>query len=185
LTTPRGFADTLAEASPAIERGRIIIRALEQRDRQPILEIVRETEMFTDGEIDIALELVDIVLKQPHQRDYSIFVCENEQGVVGYYCIGPTPATEGTFDLYWIVVAPSVQGRGIGGLLDRHIEKTIRSLGGRLLIAETSSQPGYESTRQFYLRRGYSELSRIKDYYHAGDDLVVFGKYILPSQQEE
>jgi hypothetical protein len=51
-------------------------------------------------------------------------------------------------------------------------------MGGRLILAETSSQMKYESTRQFYLRQGYRELSRIKDYYRLGDDLIVFGKYI-------
>jgi ribosomal protein S18 acetylase RimI-like enzyme len=98
--------------------------------------------------------------------------------VAGYYCIGPTPATDGTFDLYWIAVKPSVQGRGVGGGLTAHAERLIRGRGGRLVIAETSSQPKYERTRTFYASQGYTQLSRIRDYYRAGDDLVVFGKYL-------
>ena len=71
-----------------------------------------------------------------------------------------------------------MQGRGIGGLLNAHAENLIKNRGGRLVIAETSSQPRYEKTRRFYATHGYSELSRIRDYYKVGDDLAVFGKYL-------
>ena len=165
------------------ETGRGLIRPLQPQDRSSILELLEQTNMFTEPEVAIALELVDVVLAKPEQTDYIIYVYEAEKVVVGYYCIGPTPATDGTFDLYWIVVAPAGQGRGIGGTLDRHAEILVRSMGGRLIIAETSSQPKYEMTRKFYLRRGYTELSRIRDYYCVGDDLIVYGKYIHREQE--
>jgi GNAT superfamily N-acetyltransferase len=98
--------------------------------------------------------------------------------VVGYYCVGPTPATEGTFDLYWIAVDAAAHGRGFGGALDAHAAELIRSMGGRLIIAETSSQPRYEKTRQFYLHHGYQEVARIAGYYRPDDDLVVYGKHL-------
>ena len=49
-----------------------------------------------------------------------IRVCREGDAVLGYYCIGPTPATEGTFDLYWIAVEPSLHGRGVGSALNAH-----------------------------------------------------------------
>ena len=154
-----------------------LIRPVRPSDRDPIRRLIVETKMFTDEEVGIALELVDIVLASPEQQDYVIYVCESDI-VVGYYCIGPTPATVGTFDLYWIAVDPSVQGRGIGAALIAHAEQVIRERGGRLIVAETSSQPKYEATRRFYLKRGYLQLARIKDYYRGGDDLIIYGKYI-------
>jgi len=147
-------------------------------DREPIRRLLCETQVFSDEEIGIALELIDIVLDKPGQKDYTIRVHEEGGEVVGYYCVGPTPATESTFDLYWIATKPSSQGKGVGTLLDAHATELIRSQGGRLVIAETSSQPKYGKTRQFYLARGYSELARILDYYRRGDDLVVYGKYL-------
>jgi GNAT superfamily N-acetyltransferase len=137
-----------------------------------------ETDAFTPEEIGIALELVDIVLEKPEQRDYMIHTYDDGTNVLGYYCIGPTPATQGTFDLYWIAVGPSEHGKGIGGALSAHADELVKSHGGRLIIAETSSQPKYKKTREFYLSHGYSELSRIREYYRVGDDLVVFGKYL-------
>jgi ribosomal protein S18 acetylase RimI-like enzyme len=134
--------------------------------------------MFTEEEIQIAFELIDIVLHKPDQQDYLINVFDDGETVLGYYCIGPTPATEGTYDLYWIAVRPSAQGRGVGGTLTRHAENLVRSRQGTLMVAETSSQPRYEPTRKFYASHGYDQLARIRDYYRVGDDLVIFGKYL-------
>jgi len=155
------------------------IRPLRLDDRESLLQILRETQVFTSDEISIALELIDIVGKDSDQRDYVIYVYEDAGSVLGYYCIGPTPGTIGTFDLYWIAVRPSMHGKGIGGCLNDHAEALIRSMEGRLIVAETSSQPRYEKTRKFYTTHGYTELSRIGDYYRVGDDLVVFGKYLM------
>ena len=137
-----------------------------------------ETKVFTGEEIEIALELIDAALDRPGQKDYLIYTHEDSGDVLGYYCVGPTPATEATFDLYWIATKPSEHGKGVGTSLDEHATRLIRSKGGRLIVAETSSRPEYGKTRKFYLSRGYAELARIRDYYRSGDDLVVYGKYL-------
>ncbi len=153
------------------------VRPLRRADRGPLRGLLVATGMFTEAEVEIALELIDIVLDSRDQKNYIINVAEDGEKVLGSYCIGPTPATQGTFDLYWIAVSPGQQGKGVGGALNSHAEGLVRSLGGRLLIAETSSQPRYEKTRTFYLHHGYSEVARIPGYYRPDDDLVVYGKY--------
>ena len=157
-----------------------MIRPLRREDRAPLESLVRATGVFTEDEVGIALELIDVVLERSGQGDYIIRVSEEGGTVAGYYCVGPTPATESTFDLYWIAVDPARHGTGIGAALDSHALDLIREMGGRLVIAETSSRPAYDGTRAFYLRRGYAELARITDYYRTGDDLVVYGKYLTP-----
>jgi ribosomal protein S18 acetylase RimI-like enzyme len=90
--------------------------------------------------------------------------------------IGPTPATTGTWDLYWIAAHPELQGTGVAQALDAFAGEYVRARGGYLLIAETSGQPGYARARAFYQKQGYAELARIPDYYKPADDLVVFGR---------
>ncbi len=153
------------------------IRPLHPSDVQSLRRLLIDTNVFTPEEIGIALELMHAVLEQPEQKDYLIRVYDDGE-VLGYYCVGPTPATEATFDLYWIATKPSVHGRGIGRALTTHAEGLVRSLGGRLILVETSSTPQYEKTRRFYLKAGYEELARIRDYYRPGDALVVYGKYL-------
>jgi len=154
-------------------------------DDVPVLEsILRRTGVFSGDEITVALELMEVFLNIPGQRDYDIYSSVDEHGTPqGYVCIGPTPMTAGTYDLYWIAVDPDLHGRGIGKQLQRFTEELVASQGGRLIIAETSSRPDYENTRRFYLTLGYAEVARITDYYKIGDDLVVYGKYV--SQYKE
>jgi len=155
-----------------------MVRPMTDGDRERVFDIIRSTGMFTPDEIQVANELVDITLDQPGQRDYAVVVVEDENGqVVGYLTYGPTPLTDGTYDLYWMAVSPEAQGRGLGKELVRWLEKQVAEAGGRLILIETSSQPKYEKTRQFYLGLGYEEASRIPDFYRAGDSRITYVKY--------
>lgn len=156
------------------------IRPLRPSDRQPLRDLLVRTKMFSAEEVGIALELIDTVLQVPGQKDYLIYVLELDGRAAGYYCVGPTPATAGTFDMYWIAVDPAVQGSGAGTRLNAHAEELIAGHGGRLIVVETSSRAQYEPTRRFYLRRGYAETARIPGYYRPDDDLVVYCKYLTP-----
>jgi ribosomal protein S18 acetylase RimI-like enzyme len=156
------------------------IRRLEERDREQVLEAVRATKNFNTDEVAIADELIEIVLSQPDQKDYFAFVCEDQSGaaVSGFLLLGPTPATTGTYDMYWIVVHPAYQGQGVAQALDNYAVSFVNERKGYWLIAETSSQTSYERPRAFYVKQGYSVLARIPDYYKPGDDLIVFGKRV-------
>ena len=155
-----------------------MVRPMTDGDRERVFDIIRSTGMFTPDEIQVANELVDITLDQPGQRDYAVVVVEDENGqVVGYLTYGPTPLTDGTYDLYWMAVSPEAQGRGLGKELVRWLEKQVAEAGGRLILIETSSQPKYEKTRKFYLGLGYEETSRIPDFYRAGDSRITYVKY--------
>jgi GNAT superfamily N-acetyltransferase len=143
----------------------LTIRPLDPKDRMPLLTILRKTGAFTSQEIDVALELIDIVLKDPHQRDYQIHcLVDDRDQPIGYICYGPVPMTQGTFDLYWIAVDPRFQKQGLGEKLVSVMEEKVKGGGGRMILADTSSIPSYEGTHRFYRRRGFQEVARILDY---------------------
>lgn len=96
--------------------------------------------------------------------------------MLGYACFGLHPLTQGTYDLYWIVVDPIAQGRGIGHALLARVEAEVQARGGRLLLVETSSTPAYTSARRFYESSGYRCEATIHDFYAPGDNLVIFSK---------
>ncbi len=154
------------------------IRPLMKSDRDAVVSIVRRTDVFSEGEVDVAAELLDAVLNEPAQKDYIIYVSSMDERVTGYFCVGQTPLTDGTYDLYWIAVDPDHQGRKIGRRLLEAAEELVRSSGGRLIVAETSSTEKYRATRLFYEHTGYREVARIRDYYRSGDDLMIYGKYL-------
>lgn len=155
------------------------VRPTERSDYDPIRSLVIATEVFNQDEIDIAIELLDIYLNDPDQQDYEMYTAvDDEKRVMGYICIGPTPATAATYDLYWVAVTPDVQAKGIGTLLLNHVEQELKKRNGRLLVAETSSTSKYQKTRAFYERKGFQMLAHIKEYYKPDDDLIIYGKYL-------
>lgn len=155
-----------------------MVRLMKKSDKAAVMDILRRSGMFTPEEIAVAEEQIDIAFDQPEQKDYNEMVIEDAQGrTSGWISWGPTPMTEGTYDLYWIAVDPDKQGQGLGKELVRWLEDHVRNARGRLILIETASQAGYESTRQFYLQQNYQEAARIADYYKPGDDRIIYAKY--------
>ena len=155
------------------------IRSIGPRDRSRIKEIVISSEKFNQEEIAVALELVDEVLEKGEKSGYIIAVLEVGKGhtsVQGYVCYGPTPLTQGVYDLYWIVTDPAVQGKGFGRSLIEFVERDVIKRGGRMVLIETSSQETYGPTIRFYKKAGYDLVARIKNFYRIGDDKLVFSK---------
>lgn len=156
--------------------GPVITRPLEAADREAVARILESVGNFSAREQTVALELIDAWLSMGEASDYLCWVLEDATRVQGYICIGPTPLTDGTFDLYWIAVDPSAQGRGHGQALTRLAEDEAKARGGRLLLIETASQETYAPTVRFYERAGYHLISTIPDFYKPGDDKLTFAK---------
>jgi predicted N-acetyltransferase YhbS len=152
------------------------IRPLAHEDKPHVTKILRSTREFKPFEVEVAEELIDSYLEDPVGSGYHILVAEVDSTVTGYICYGPTPMTEGTWDIYWEAVAPGKQGRGIGSALMKSAEKEIVRAKGSLAIVETSSTPLYEKTRNFYLGQGYEVICRIPDFYAPGDDKLILQK---------
>jgi len=151
------------------------IRPLLEKDRARLLSMLIKTRSFTSLEIDVAMELIDIVLKDPIQKDYQIdCIVDDQDQAIGYICYGPTPMTQGTFDLYWIAVDPDFQEQGVGSKLLSFLEELVKAEGGRLILADASTIPHYEKTLKFYLKNGFQEVGRVPDYYHPGNDRITF-----------
>jgi ribosomal protein S18 acetylase RimI-like enzyme len=161
------------------EKNLMKIRSLVEKDRARLLLMLIRTGSFTSAEIDVAMELIDVVLKDQIQKDYQIdCMVDDQDQVIGYICYGPTPMTQGTFDLYWIAVDPDFQGQGLGSKLLGFLEERARAMGGRLILADTSTIPHYEKTEKFYRKNGFQEVARVSDYYYPGNDRITFCKKI-------
>jgi ribosomal protein S18 acetylase RimI-like enzyme len=157
----------------------IVLGGLSTAARPRIAEILRGSRVFNREEIAVALELFDESCGDC--ADYLFLgAFTPEEVLVGYACWGPTPATDRTWDLYWIAVDTALQGAGIGTILLEEVERRLVGLHARMLIAETSSRSDYAATRGFYGRRGYAEVARVRDFYAPGDDRILFVKRFLP-----
>ncbi len=155
----------------------ITIRPFMNSDRDRLIEICCRTTAFDNADLGIILELADSYLKSETQSDYICIAAVDPQNqMVGFLCYGPTPLTEGTYDLYWVVVDPDCSREGVGQALITHFEQAVTERGGRLIVIETSSTPAYQAARLFYEKHGYSLPEVIKNFYKPGEDRLTFVK---------
>jgi ribosomal protein S18 acetylase RimI-like enzyme len=160
----------MPEASPVY---RVTVRP---GDVEAVGALVRATGFFSADEEGIARELVAERLEKGEASGYHFLFAETAGRLAGYACFGPIPGSVHSFDLYWIVVDPAAQGRGLGRALLAEAERRMRQSGARRIYADTSSRPQYEPTRRFYEACGYRREALLEDFYAPGDGKVIFGK---------
>ncbi|MEI7662520.1 MAG: GNAT family N-acetyltransferase [Bacteroidota bacterium] len=151
-------------------------REVRPEDVEIVRDMIISTGFFYDFEIPVALELVEDRIELGDQSDYHFVFAELEGKTVSYTCFGSIAGTEGSFDLYWIVTHNDYRGQGIGNLIIEETHRIIREMGGRIVVAETSSLEKYTPTRHFYNRIGYTQEAQINDFYKEGDGKVFFVK---------
>lgn len=154
-----------------------MIMTATKADGSQVQDITARAGVFSQEEIDCVSELwQEYLTLGSEQCGYNFIVDREGDQVLGFACYGPRDLTDGVYDLYWIAVDPNARRQRVGHKLLTASEDAVRELGGRILIAETSGTPHYESTRKFYIGMGYENEATIKDFYMVGDDLKIYTK---------
>lgn len=165
-----------AVADEPASPGETVVRPFCAGDTPALVEILAACAMFRPDEIDVGREILDEASAAGPGGHYQVLVAERAGAPVGWSCHGRIPLTDASYDLYWIAVHPSCQGRGLGRRLLDVVEKSLRAQGARWLLAETSDLPSYDATQAFYRRTGFSTASHLADFYRGGDGRIVFAK---------
>ena len=149
-------------------------------DAADIRRIVVSNNIFSDAEVDIAVDMVEETLRDGQDKTgyYFLFARDDSGHSRGYACHGPDDNSPGTHHLYWIAVDEMLRGKGIGTLLLNRAEERIREQGGKTILVETSSRNDYELSRRFYELHGYDLQKITPDYYGEGDSMYLYSKHI-------
>lgn len=154
-----------------------MIRSIQRDDTAAVVGLAVGSGLFAQEESDGIRVLMDDYFTRTHTQGHACVLDVDDDAVpigVAYY--QPTPATDRTWTLLMIAVRRDRQGRGRGGALMRHVEDDLRDRQQRLLLVETSGVPEFSLTREFYEKAGYHAEARVRDYYQAGDDMVLYRK---------
>jgi ribosomal protein S18 acetylase RimI-like enzyme len=162
-------------AGPAAIRYR---RRPKATDIEAVRALAAAVGVFHAEEQAIAVELIEERLAAGPSSGYDFIFAQQRDAVLGYCSYGPIPLTRASFDLYWIVVDPTMQGSGLGRALLALAEQAVQAAGGEWLYIETSSRRPYARTRRFYERAAYREVARLRHFYAPNDHKVVFCKRI-------
>lgn len=161
----------------SIKTGDIVVREdVRPSDVEAVRDLVAATGFFSAEEVAIAAELIQERLEKGEVSGYRFVLADRGGELAGYACYGLVPCSTVSWDLYWIAVAPSTQGSGLGRRILALTETRIAEAGGLACYAETSGRPLYEPTRAFYERTGYETAAVFADFYGPGDAKYVFVK---------
>jgi ribosomal protein S18 acetylase RimI-like enzyme len=154
-----------------------MIRPITQDDSAAVITLSVESGLFPPNETDIVDNMLNDYFGGNRDHGHMCFIDEENVPLAVAYA-EPAPAADRTWYLTMIGVRRDAQGQGRGGALLRHIEAALQATGQRLLLVETSGLPTFERTRAFYAKCGYEQEARVRDYYEAGDDMILFRKTI-------
>lgn len=155
-----------------------MIRPATSDDINALLALTEATGLFEPHELEGFGGMISEHLEgqREGQSETDFWVVDDEDGLRGAAYYAPEAFSEGVWNLYFIGVHPTYQGKGRGSILLNYVEKALKEQGERLLLVETSGMGSFEKTRTFYRKNGYDEEARIRDFYKPGDDKVIFRK---------
>jgi ribosomal protein S18 acetylase RimI-like enzyme len=154
-----------------------LIRSITPEDVPALKMIIDATGLFPSVMLD---DMLVGYFNGDASEDF--WLTTNEEGLLGVACYVPKRMTQGTWNLLLIAVHPESQGQGHGSALLHHIEQALAERGARLLLVEASGLPSFERQRIFYCKYGFDEEARIRDFYQAGEDKIVFRKALANSK---
>ena len=102
--------------------------------------------------------------------------CEVDGVAVGFCYAVPEELAEGTWNMLALAVLPSQQKQKCGTQIVAALEAMLRERQARIVIADTSGTEAFARVRRFYQKNGYAEEARVRDFWAAGDDKIVFWK---------
>ncbi|MFB9991623.1 GNAT family N-acetyltransferase [Deinococcus oregonensis] len=159
-----------------------MIRPMIPEDSSAATQLVVLAGLFSAEETELVQSLLTDYFAANEAAGHGCFV-DDDDGIVGIAYYAPKAATDRTWELLMLAVKPGDQGRGRGAALVGTVEQTLQATGQRLLVIETSATAAYDRTRIFYRQCGYEEEAKVRDYFAAGDDMVIFRKALMPMNE--
>ncbi len=152
-----------------------MIRTTTSSDEKSIIAVATASGLFEANQTEELAEMLSAFHQAEDSKEIWL-VAESDNEIVGIAYLAPEKMTEGTWNLYLIAVHPDHQRKGVGKEL---LEDVVRRLSGqRVLLVETAGTDDFDYVREFYLGNGFEKEARIREFYSAGVDKVVYRKVL-------
>ena len=125
----------------------------------------------------------------------TCFIAEDGDEIVGFLMGFISPVHESTYFLWQVGVSPTTQGKGVGKLLLKAAENTLKEMDIRRI--EVTVDPENKPSLRLFKSLGYINISRqegetvsvlgnlaVKDYYSPGRHFILFEKLIRKENSE-
>jgi ribosomal protein S18 acetylase RimI-like enzyme len=157
-----------------------MIRLTIPDDTPALITLAEASGLFDSTQAD---ELAQMLAQyfDDNGNSRELWITDDDNGPIGVAYVAPERMTEGTWNLYLIAIHPDCQRQGRGKALLKHVEQMLANRGERVLLVETSGTEDFEYVRTFYSKSGFTEEARIRNFYAAGVDKIVYLKLLHTS----
>lgn len=151
-----------------------MIRKTTPADHNALIELATASRLFEPSQTDeLSQMLTDYHQAGSGTRD--VWLTDDDDGnLVSVAYFAPERMTEGTWNLYLIAVHPSRQRQGRGKAMLDHVVDSLALRSERILLVETSGTEDFDYVRKFYRNNGFTEEARIREFYAADIDKIVY-----------
>ena len=153
-----------------------MIRAIVPDDRDNLIALIKAIGLFEPGEVAEVINLLTEHFSGKRSSQGRWFTDDDSGHLISVAYAAPERMTEDTWNLYLIAVHPHYQKQKRGATLLKYVEKSLVELEARILIVETLAIDEFDYVRKFYRKSGFEEEARIREFYAAGVDKVIFWK---------
>lgn len=157
-----------------------MIRKATAKDQTALMDVTRATGIFDAAELEFFSDMITKGFRGDLPgHDWLVLddkLVSKGEGLIGVAYYAPEMMADSVWNLWFLGVHPDHQGQGHGATLLAAVEDAVREQSARILLIETSGIDDFALTRKFYLKNGYEEEARIREYYEAGHDKIVFRK---------
>jgi ribosomal protein S18 acetylase RimI-like enzyme len=164
------------------ERGSTMIRKTIPDDSSALLAILESSGQFDANSLEQVKATLASYLDGTSENLW--FTADDGEPVGVAYC-APEPVTDGTWNLLLLWTRPDRHRQGHGSALFSQVENVLRERGVRLLIVETSGLDAFEPARKFYDWCGFRQEARVRNFFAAGDDKLIYTKSLLADTSED
>ncbi|MEO0758644.1 MAG: N-acetyltransferase [Cyanobacteria bacterium J06648_16] len=163
-----------------------MIRPATPDDLPAIRALLEALGLFEPEEVDEVTGMLAAYFDHAADSAELWFVDDSDGPVgiapVGIAYVAPERMTDGTWNLYLIAVHPDHQKQGRGAALLHHVEDKLKAQGERVLLVETAGDKSFEYVWAFYEKSGFTQEARIREFYAAGVDKIIYRKTLGNSQ---
>jgi ribosomal protein S18 acetylase RimI-like enzyme len=160
---------TATVLAPALKR--LDVHAAREQDLAAALALLA-WEQDKNPWVERLPELLRSAVDAP-KGEYRACVAERDGEVVGFGVYGFVAGAVGTGIIYGVLVAARSRRAGIGLRIMLHIAQDLADSGARMIVAEVPGEPAAMKYRALLIAYGFSEETRIDDYYRDGIPQII------------
>lgn len=156
-----------------------MIGELSKREVNAAVDLLIAADQIESDKKDVIAAMFDVYFKINYDDRHRCFLDYEGEELVSLGYVYPEAESPRVWKISILASPEGPRQVEFGQRMVEHIVKYLGDQEQRLLLAEVAGIEKYAGIRSFYETTGFEEEARIRDYYKAGNDKVIYRREIV------